>query len=155
MVYTSKGIFPVKGDDKPYIFLAGSMDLDMVLPWRQEFINSFFETYNFLDPTNRLHGSLTNAQMKSHIIWELEALELADIVVLNLLPKAKSPISLVELGLYAKSRKLVVICPEDFYQNHYVKTLCEYYKVPLYRSLDIFMLNLRKKDAKYFLKRNT
>lgn len=152
MVCTSKDKLPDKGDDKPYLFLAGSMDLDKVLSWRQEFINCFFETYHFLDPTNKLHGSLTNTQMKSHILWELEALELADIVVLNLLPKAKSPISLVELGLYAKSGKLIVICPENFYQKRYVKTLCEYYKVPLYSSLDIFIINLRKKHAKYFLK---
>lgn len=152
MVYTSKDNLPIKGDDKPYLFLAGSMDYTKLSPWRQELMSDFFEAYNFLDPTNRQHDSLTNAQMKSHITWELEALEFADVIVLNLLPEAKSPISLVELGLYAKSRKLIVICPENFYQKRYVQTLCEYYKVPLYISLAIFILNLLKKDAKYFLK---
>jgi hypothetical protein len=69
------------------------------------------------------------------ISGELEALELADMIILNFLPEAKSPISLVELGLYMKSSKLIVVCPKEFYQYRYVSTICDKYNTPIYHNL--------------------
>jgi hypothetical protein len=52
------------------------------------------------------------------------------------LPDSKSPISLVELGLYVQSSKLIVVCPKTFYQRRYIETLCNKYKTVLFDSLD-------------------
>jgi len=135
MIYTSKDELPVKEQDYQYYFLAGSIDYTSVKPWRSLIVQNNTQQIHFLDPTNAKHDQLTDKAMKNHILWELNALEFADKIILNLLPEATSPISLVELGLYTKSGKLIVICPDSFYKSRYVHMLCEKYDVPLYKNL--------------------
>ncbi|GAB1856239.1 hypothetical protein MHTCC0001_10740 [Flavobacteriaceae bacterium MHTCC 0001] len=136
MIYTSKIPLPVKEEKKDYVFLAGSIDLKLKGDWRSELINIVGDKVHFIDPTISNHDELDDIQMKKHINWELDALNLADKVFLNLLPDSKSPISLIELGMYVRTSKLIVVCPEAFYQSRYIKTLCEKYNVPLFDSLN-------------------
>ena len=44
-------------------------------------------------------------------------------------PNTKSPISLLELGLFAKSGKLIVYCPEGFWRKGNVDVVCKRYEV--------------------------
>lgn len=74
--------------------------------------------------------------MKLHIQWELDTLSKADIILLNFLSDSKSPISLVELGLYVASNKLIIICPKEFYKSKYVYTLCEKYNTPIFDNIN-------------------
>ena len=74
--------------------------------------------------------------MIAHIEWELEALSMSDKIILNFLPNALSPISLVELGLYVASKKLLVICPKEFYKSRYVYTLCKKHNTPIFLNLE-------------------
>jgi hypothetical protein len=57
-------------------------------------------------------------------------------------PNTKSPVSLLELGLHAKERKLIVYCPEGFWRKGNVDIVCEAYKVKQVKTfeelLDIF-----------------
>ncbi|MBO0593552.1 nucleoside 2-deoxyribosyltransferase domain-containing protein [Cellulophaga sp. E16_2] len=135
MVFTSQVGLPIKESDQRYIFLAGSMASNQSVNWRNQVVNSLPNSYQFLDPTNEHHDTLNALQMKKHVEWELDAMAMADIVLLNFLPNALSPISLVELGLYASSKKLYVVCPKAFYKSSYVVTLCERYHTPTFKTL--------------------
>ena len=53
-------------------------------------------------------------EMDYQVNWELEHLEDADYILMNILPDSKSPITLLELGLFARSGKLYVVCTEGF-----------------------------------------
>ena len=44
-------------------------------------------------------------------------------------PKTKSPISLLELGLFSRSDKLMVICPDGFWRKGNVDIVCEKYNI--------------------------
>ena len=57
---------------------------------------------------------------------------------MNLLPDSKSPISLMELGLFARSRKIFVICPQEFYRYDNVRIVAERYNISLYNDIDEF-----------------
>ena len=96
----------------------------------------------FLDPTNRNYGNWNSLDVKLHIQWELDALEMSDKILLNLLPDALSPISLVELGLYVSSNKLIVVCPKEFYKSSYVHTLCEKYNTPIFNKINTALTQL-------------
>lgn len=50
-------------------------------------------------------------------------------------PGSKSPITLLELGLFAKSGKLHVVCTDGFYRYDNVRITCAKYGVPVYASL--------------------
>ena len=136
MIFTSKDILPLKEKNKSYYFLAGSMDFNSGDSWREKVVNELKESVCIFDPTRIEHNDFSDAQMKEHIEWELDALALSDRILLNLLPSSKSPISLVELGLYVESAKLIVVCPESFYQRRYIETICNKYDTVLFDNLD-------------------
>ena len=74
-------------------------------------------------------------EMDYQVNWELEHLEEADYILMNFLPDSKSPITLLELGLFARSGKLYVVCTEGFYRYDNVRITCAKYGVPVYNSL--------------------
>ena len=73
-------------------------------------------------------------EMECQIKWEQEYLDKADFIAMVLLDDSKSPISLLELGLYAKSNKLIVFCTPDFYRWDNVRLTCEKYNIQLVES---------------------
>ena len=79
---------------------------------------------------------IKNAQFKEQVEWELEALEIADHIIMYFDKDTKSPISLLELGLYATSEKMVVCCPEGFWRKGNLDIVCERYKIKQVESLD-------------------
>ena len=58
-------------------------------------------------------------------------------IIMVLLDNSKSPVSLLELGLYAKSKKIIVFCTDKFYRYDNVQLTCEKYNIPLINSTDI------------------
>lgn len=61
---------------------------------------------------------------------------MSDLILMNFLEDAKSPISLVELGLNTMNKKIVVVCPVNFYKSQYIRTLCKYYGTPVFCDLE-------------------
>jgi hypothetical protein len=49
--------------------------------------------------------------------WELEAQERADVIAMFFASETRAPITLLELGLFAGSGRLVVCCPEGFWRR--------------------------------------
>ena len=82
------------------------------------------------------------AEMEYQVAWELAHLEAADLIVMNLLGDSRSPISLLEMGLYARSGKLFVACSPDYYRYDNVRITCRRYGVPLYDSLTALLDDL-------------
>lgn len=68
--------------------------------------------------------------MGSGVDWQKDVVELFEKA-----PGSKSPITLLELGLFAKSGKLHVVCTEGFYRYDNVRITCAKYGVPVYASL--------------------
>ena len=143
MVYTSNNKLPLNVQGNQSLFLAGSMAINVINNWRQDVVNQLDDGYHLFDPTNNNHDKLNDIQMTKHIKWELDALKMADKIILNFLPYAKSPISLVELGMYVSTNKLIVICPKEFYQSRYVHVLCEQYDTPLFQNINDALSILR------------
>ena len=105
----------------------------------------YFEEYNFFDPTNRNYENLKSLDMNLHIQLELDALEMSDIILRNFLPNTLYPISLVELGLYVSSNKLIVVCSKEFYKSSYVHALCEKYNTLIFNKINAAFTELSLK----------
>jgi hypothetical protein len=124
------------------IFLAGSIEQDKAEPW-QEYIIQRFDNINvtILNPRrkswdNSWSEDISNPMFYEQVSWELEAQEKAAIIAMYFDPKTKSPISLLELGLFAHTGKLVVCCPSGFWKKGNVDIVCERYKIPMAENLD-------------------
>lgn len=129
---------------KVSIFLAGTIDNGDSEDW-QEVVKESFKTYNVAiynprrdDWDSNIPQDYDNNELFRQIDWEIDAMNKADIILMNFLPNSKSPISLLELGLFADKNKLVVICPKEFYRSANVYYICNKYNIPLYYSFEEF-----------------
>ena len=146
--YKAPENFALRNRARKSVFLAGSIEMGNAEKW-QERVGDFFhrEGWDVLNPRRDDWDSswvqeFENAQFYQQVNWELSALEHADLVIMYFDPNTKSPISLLELGLFARSGKLRVVCPNGFWRKGNVDITCNYYNIPLYNNLDTLFLDL-------------
>ena len=80
--------------------------------------------------------SIDNQPFRQQVDWELDGLDLADVILMYLGPQSKAPISLLELGLHAASKKLIVCCAAEFWRRGNVEVVCHRFGIPLFEQLD-------------------
>ena len=138
IIYAPKPI-PEKGKA---IFLAGSIEMGKAYNW-QEYLAQNIDHSNLLilnprrkDWDNSWKEEIKNPQFHDQVTWELNALERAGLIVMYFDPGTKSPISLLELGLFARSQKMIVCCPDGYWKKGNVDVVCERYGVKQLDSLD-------------------
>jgi Nucleoside 2-deoxyribosyltransferase like len=136
--------------DKPKVFLAGSIEMGFANPWQKEVIRLLKDEDIYILNPRRLDWDSSWKQTKDdpnfreQVEWELQALSLSTFIILYLDPLTKSPISLLEMGLFAQSGKLLVVCPEGFWRKGNVDIVCEKYGFPQFESLDLLLSHLRR-----------
>ena len=121
------------------VFLAGTIDNGDSLNWQNktiiELMNLGINDLEIYNPRREhWNPNPSKEEMECQIKWEQEYLDKADFIAMVLLDDSKSPISLLELGLYAKSNKLIVFCTPDFYRWDNVRLTCEKYNIQLVES---------------------
>jgi hypothetical protein len=134
----------VKNSKKGFtkVFLAGTIEMGNSEDWQTKVSVILKDRpYTILNPRRDEWDSsweqkIENPQFYQQVNWELDALNKSDIIILYLLPDSKSPISLLELGLYANSGKLLVCCPEGFWRKGNVEVVCERFNIPLYENIE-------------------
>ena len=82
----------------------------------------------------------SNEDVIEQIKWEQEKLDEADLIVMVLRDDSKSPISLLELGLYGPGGKMIVFCSDKFYRYNNVKLTCEKYLIPFEETTDLYRI---------------
>ena len=80
----------------------------------------------------------------NQVDWELSAQEQADIIVFYFDPNTKSPITLLELGLF-KNKTVVVCCPDGFWRKGNIVMVCNRYNIELTESYDDLLFSLKEK----------
>lgn len=63
-------------------------------------------------------------------------------------PGSQRPISLLELGLYARTKKLLVVCPDGFWRKGNVDIVAERYHIDTYPTVAPMSRALRIKLSK-------
>jgi Nucleoside 2-deoxyribosyltransferase like len=79
--------------------------------------------------------SMDEPRFVEQVEWELAAQERAAVIAMYFAPSTQAPISLLELGLAARSGKLLVCCPEGYWRKGNVDVVCRRYGVPLLKDL--------------------
>lgn len=127
---------------KPSIFLGGSIEMGKADDW-QAYVGNKMENFDIvLWNPRRLawdsswKQSIDNPIFKEQVDWELDALEKADMILFHFEPNTKSPITLLELGLFAQSGKCLVHCPTGFWRKGNVDIVCHRHQIPQCTSLD-------------------
>ena len=126
------------------VFLGGTIDNGDSVDWQHEVIKLLNENEDKLDgevhvfnPRRVEWKDVNKEWMDDQVSWELENQENADLIVMNIEPKSKSPISLLEIGLSAKEGNFTVFCTEEFYRFMNIRITCDRYGVPLIKNNDV------------------
>ena len=128
------------------VFLAGTIDMGNSVDWQQKFIDKAnteeaLGNVNVFNPRRASwdHSwaqTIENAQFSEQVNWELDAMESADVILLFIGGNSKSPISMMELGLFADSGKLMVCCEEGFWRKGSVDIVCKRRGIDQYDTFD-------------------
>jgi hypothetical protein len=137
------------------IFLAGSIEMGTAENWQSKISNELNNVAGYIfnprrdDWDSSWVQELNNPQFFEQVSWELDMLFLADVIIMYFDPNTKSPISLLELGLYASSGKLMVCCPDGFWRKGNVDIVCQRYSIPLFTNIDTLMVALKNRLFKH------
>ena len=132
----------VQYSDIPAIFLAGSIEMGKAIDWQTRVTEAFKDTNAVVlnprrdDWDSSWKQDKNNPQFREQVEWELNALEHARVIAMYFDPKTMSPISLLELGIHARSAKLVVCCPEGFWRKGNVDIVCEYFNIKQVETIE-------------------
>lgn len=154
-VLTHEGHTPLDYSDKQQglvkIFLAGSIEMGAAEDWQKRIANCLpgYDVLLFNPRRDDWDASwkqdIGNEQFNYQVSWELNRLEESDFIFMYLSPETKSPISLLELGLYANSGKMLVCCPNGFWRKGNVDIVCTRLNIPLYGTMDEAIEGLKTK----------
>jgi hypothetical protein len=115
------------------VFLAGSIEMGAAAPWQAEVEAALAGAPVTLWNPRRDDWDATwrqaedDPRFREQVEWELEAQERADVIAMYFAPSTKAPITLLELGLFARSGRLVVCCPEGYWRKGNVDVVCRRY----------------------------
>ncbi|KUI55184.1 hypothetical protein VP1G_02561 [Cytospora mali] len=145
-------INPNDNDQTPWypttsVFLAGPTEFD----WRTTFLATLrgphsagepsFPNTTIYDPfqpkwDKTWKEDLSDQRFKTQVEWELEKQDKATIVAVFFDERSKAPVSLLELGLCARSGKAVVGCDRGYWKRGNVQAVCQRYGLPMANNLD-------------------
>ncbi|MGM0421710.1 MAG: nucleoside 2-deoxyribosyltransferase domain-containing protein [Pseudomonadota bacterium] len=131
-------------DEKAAIFLAGSIEMGKAVDWQAE-VSKKLTGHDILilnprrdDWNSSWEQSIDHPQFREQVEWELKALERSNKILMYFAPETKSPITLLEFGLYAKAapKKMTVCCPEGFWRKGNIDIVCNMYGVGQVETLE-------------------
>ncbi|KAI1672412.1 Nuc-deoxyri-tr2 domain containing protein [Pyrenophora tritici-repentis] len=122
------------------VFTAGSIEMGKAVHWQKQMATMLSDLpITVCNPRGReWNAAITpDAQyqeFREQVEWELGALEQVDVIVFFFDVKTSSPVSLLELGLWAASDKVIVCCGPKYWRHGNVMITCERYGVPMVES---------------------
>ena len=88
--------------------------------------------------------SIENEKFVEQVNWELSALEQASVIAMYFDPNTKSPISLLELGLFCRADNMMIVCcPQGFWRKGNVDIVCRRYSIPVTDKIEVFIKDIR------------
>lgn len=148
-VVTSPEVLPA-ADGRPRLFLGGSIAGGDAPDWQAELIAAVDDLdVVVLNPRRAdwnpaWRPEADEPEFRRQVEWELSALEAADVIVMYFAPGTQSPISLLELGLHARSGKMIVLAPEGFWRKGNVDITAETYGVRQVEDMDALVAEARR-----------
>lgn len=150
-----QGVQPNK-DKCPMVFLAGSSNVGTSPDWQKETAAGLrhlaVAVYNpRCDSFDMdLVQDISCPGFLHQVTWELDNLKKVDIIAVYLRPDTEklSPFTLLQIGLYAASGKLIIYCPEGYRSRGNIQIICDQYKIPLLDTRDELVMKVEAAIAR-------
>jgi len=150
MAHSFKPPTPLPFDrPRPSVFLAGSIEMGQAEDWQTSIEQALADLDIVIFNPRRVawdsswEQSLQHAQFREQVEWELAAQERADLIAFYFAPATQAPITLLELGLAARTGKALVCSPAGFWRKGNVDIVCTRYNVPQVATLPALAAAIR------------
>lgn len=149
MAHILKPPAPLELHGRPAVFLAGSIEMGAAESWQGQVEQGLADlAVTVLNPRRddwdaSWGQSIDHPRFREQVEWELAGLEQAAVVGMYFAPTTRAPVTLLELGLTARSGRLVVCCPPGYWRRGNVEVVCARYAVPLVADLNTLVARLR------------
>ncbi|KAF2499461.1 hypothetical protein BU16DRAFT_272252 [Lophium mytilinum] len=136
---------PLLMKEQPSVFLAGSIEMGKAVEWQSNMTDHLKPApVTVLNPRcgnwdPNTVSDISDPTFRGQVEWELEAMNKATVIAMYLDENTVSPISLLELGLFATSGKLIVCCPRAFWRKGNVQVMAKAYGFPLLDTYEEFL----------------
>ncbi len=132
------------------IFIAGSIEMGKAKDWQKDFIfhteclvdhnPDWKETWAILNPRRKdwddtWQQDISAPQFNQQVNWELDYLERATHRVFYFANDTLSPITLLELGKFAKKERTYVYFEPRYLRKGNVQIFCHRYGIPVYPDI--------------------
>lgn len=140
------------------LFTAGSIEMGAAVQWQQRLVDHLCDLPITITNPRRGHWDPNvNAKREdpdffSQVEWELDALTNADVICYFFDCATVSPVTLMELGLWAHSGKIIVCCDQRYWRQGNVDIVCERYGIPYVSSFSQLVPAVREFMSKKGLK---
>jgi len=136
------------------VFLGGSIDMGLAENWQAVVAERLGDLeVAFLNPRRDNWDSgwvqdISNPEFRHQVRWELDSLERADLVLFHLAPTGPAPVTLLELGLHARTPELCIVsCPPGYWRRGNVQVVCDRFGITLVDGLDGLVTEARSRIA--------
>jgi len=117
----------------PTIFLGGSIEMGVARDWQAEAVEVLDDYAPVIYNPRRADWdaswvqAIDNPEFNAQVLWEMDAIDRADLVLLHFEAETKSPITMGELYwcLARKPLRTIVSCPPEFWRSGNVTIMCE------------------------------
>jgi Nucleoside 2-deoxyribosyltransferase like len=135
---------------RPAVFLAGSIEMGRAEDWQTELTRALDDLDVLVlnprrdDWDSSWRQQADDPQFRTQVEWELEAQERASLIAMYFAPSTQAPVTLLELGLFARTGKLIVCCPEGFWRKGNVDLVCRRHGIATAPSLPDLAAHVRR-----------
>jgi hypothetical protein len=142
---------PIELDGRPSVFLGGSIEMGLAEPWQARVEADLAELdVQVLNPRrdewdDSWQQSIHDPRFREQVEWELTAQERAGLIAMYFAPATRAPVTLLELGLFARSGKVIVCCPDGFWRKGNIEVVCARYGGVLLDDLGDLIAEVRRR----------
>lgn len=125
------------------VFLGGSIEMGKAEDWQTRLTKDLSQNKDvmILNPrrddwdSSWKQDPTPGTQFHEQVTWEMDAQDASDVIVYYFADETQSPITLLELGMYARThatgeKHIVVRCSPKFWRHGNVKVVCDKYGIP-------------------------
>ncbi|MEM7245351.1 MAG: nucleoside 2-deoxyribosyltransferase domain-containing protein [Acidobacteriota bacterium] len=140
--------------DQPSVFLAGSIEMGRAEDWQERVTTALAdEDVVILNPRRdewdaSWEQSIDNPRFREQVEWELDGQDRANVIAMYFAPDTRAPITLMELGLFARSGKVIACCPDGYWRKGNIEVVCARHDIPLVEGLEALVEAVRTKLAR-------
>jgi hypothetical protein len=131
------------------LFTAGSIEMGKAIQWQLRLVDFLKDLPVTVTNPRRgrwdpnVDAKASDSVFCKQVEWELNALDAATVICFFFDVNTRSAVTMMELGLWARSRKVVVCCGKKFWRQGNIQLVCKRHNIPFVEEFGDLVLAIK------------